>query len=654
QALRQWTKACIGRQFALLEATLVMGLVLQRYRLHLKPGYVFKIKETLTLKPEDLQVRIVPRPLNERPAPRTKTPSKTPVENVSEATHALPFWVAYGSNMGASEEFAGLIAQKAQRMGFAVQLAALDDLVDDFPKTGILVIVSATYNGQPPHNARRFAQWLAQATNCPADLQYAVFGCGNTQWQTFQAFPRLIDQGLRALGATRLQAAGEADAALSGFEDTFEAWEKQLWQTLSSQYALDNAVATLPRYALQFLAPQTPAPLQYPRRRYATHWLTVKRNEELQSPGSTRATRHLELALPEGLTYQTGDHLGIIPQNPEELVARVCRRFDRQAADVIQLDNDSTLPTLLPLGQPISLGNVLRHFVELQSSLSVRQLDELLSHTVCPPEKARLEAIKAAFENDLALRSLSILDVLEEVPACEISLADFLAMLPALQPRYFSISSSALAQPEEAHLTVGVLEEAAHSGKGIFKGVCTNYLRQVQPGQEVQAFVEKAESPFRLPEDASVPLILIGAGTGLAPLRAFLRERQHQHQASLPIGEVLLFFGCRHPAQDFIYQEELEALASEGWLEIIPAFSRLNTEKAYVQHKIWENRDLVWERMQMGARVFVCGDAKGMAPAVRDVLMQLYQDKSKSTLSAARDWWVQYRASGNYLEDVWA
>ncbi|GAB4402362.1 MAG: bifunctional cytochrome P450/NADPH--P450 reductase CypB [Microscillaceae bacterium] len=647
-------RACIGRQFALLEATLVMGLILQRYRLHLKPGYVFKIKETLTLKPDDLQVRIVPRPLNERPAPRAKTLSKTPTEDVAKTTQALPFWVAYGSNMGASEEFAGLIAQKAQRMGFAVQLTALDDLVEDFPKTGILVIVSATYNGQPPHNARRFAEWLAQATNCPAGLQYAVFGCGNTQWQTFQAFPRFIDQRLSALGSARLQMAGEADAARSGFEDAFEAWEKQLWQTLSSQYALDNTVATLPRYTLQLLAPETPTPLQYPSRRYATHWLTVKRNEELQLPGSGRSTRHLELALPKGLTYQTGDHLGLIPQNPEELVARVCRRFGRQASDVIQLDHDSSLPSLLPSGQPISLGNVLGHFVELQSPLSVRQLDELLRHTVCPPEKDRLEAIKADFENNLALRSLSVLDVLEEVPACEISLAEFLAMLPALQPRYFSISSSALVQPEEAHLTVGVLEEAAHSGKGIFKGVCTNYLRQVQPGQAVQAFVERTESPFRLPTDASRPLILIGAGTGLAPLRAFLQERQHQHRTLPSIGKVLLFFGCRHPEQDFIYQEELEALVSEGWLEIIPAFSRLNAEKAYVQHKIWDNRDLVWKMMQENARVYVCGDAKGMAPAVRGVLMQLYQDKNKSTLLAAQDWWCQYQASGNYLEDVWA
>ncbi len=647
-------RACIGRQFAMLEAALVMGMILQRYQLQLKKDYQLVVKETLTLKPDNLMVSLQRRKDEDRYyAPKQAKQEK--IQLRKEVRFAEnPLTLAFGSNMGASEDFALEIAEEAEKLGFPCTCLPLDDLTDNLPQSGTLVVITATYNGTPPNNAQHFAKWIdTQQTDKRFEkLSFAVFGCGNTQWTTFQVFPRMLDKKLAQLGAKRLLPAGEADAASGEFEETFGQWQHALWQKLYAQEEEDTTIAksTQSGYEVQKISLSNYVSLR-PSNRQGEVICEILENKELQQIGAGRSTRHLEIALPKGITYQTGDHLGVYPENPLVLVARVCKRFGLEKQEILKLQNASKIKKHLPLDTPISVQDLLTYFVELQSPATAKQLQKLIDFTDCPPEKIKLEQYKANFKTEVQAKNLSLIDILEEVPACEISFGEFLGLLSPLQVRYFSISSSALLLPDKCNLTVGVIDEIAYSGKGNYQGICTNYLKNLAKGQHLQAFVQRADNPFRLPEDLSHKTIMIGAGTGLSPLRGFIQELSLQRQQGKQVGESMLFFGCRHPEQDFIYQEELVNFEKEGVIELYTAFSRLGETKEYVQHKILASQDKIWAWLQEGAIVYVCGDALGMAPAVKETFKQIYQNQTAK--DDATQWLEAMLECKQYREDVW-
>ncbi|MDX2306129.1 MAG: cytochrome P450 [Microscillaceae bacterium] len=662
-------RACIGRQFAMLEATLAIGMILQRYKLYLKPNYELKIKETLTLKPDDLRVSLELRKDSERTYAKElhHLPKEKIVLRTDSGKHQTPLLALFGSNMGASEDLALLIAQDAEKIGFQSQVGALDHFVDNLPQEGLLVIVCATYNGTPPENAVRFYEWLQ--SDLPAGLfhklRFTVFGCGNRQWKTFQDVPRYIDQRLEELGGLRVYPRGEADAS-ADFEEDFEKWYQGFWAKIREEF--DFQVSS-PENKLSPLALEIISEVQYtslyPENRSGEKALKVFSNQELHqkngSNPSDRSTRHIEIALAEGQHYRTGDHLGIYPQNSNDLIARVCKRFQLDPQTCIRLSSQSGIKSHLPINQPISLQDLLAHFVELQEPASRRQVKTLADYTECPPEKQKLlqwlaesEESRRLFKKEVTDKGLSVLDLLEAFSACEIPLAAYLEMLNPIKPRYFSISSSALKSPHICSITVGVVREEAWSGKGIFEGVCTNYLAQIQESELIQAYIQNAGSHFQLPENPKTPMILIGAGTGLAPLRGFLQERSFQKEQGLEVAKSLLFFGCRHPAQDFIYEEELKNFENQGIVQLNTAFSRLGQEKVYVQDRLKEQGENLWQLLHAGAIVYVCGDALRMAPAVRQALVYIYQNQSNSSAEEARLWLEEMIKSGRYREDVWA
>src|SRR5207248_1949521 len=190
----------------------------------------------------------------------------------------------------------------------------------------------------------------------------------------------------------------------------------------------------------------------------------------------------------------------------------------------------------------------------------------------------------------------------------------------------------------QCSITVGVVRGPAKSGHGTFEGVCSSYLSQRQPGDIVYAFVQDTQSHFRLPEDASIPLIMIGPGTGLAPFRGFLQERASLKAQGETVGKSILFFGCRNPEQDFIYEDELQAFVDQGVTELSVAFSRLNGKKTYVQDKIKQDREKVWQLIEQGAIIYICGDASKMAPDVRKAFSSIYQEKTGKSEQEANKW----------------
>jgi cytochrome P450/NADPH-cytochrome P450 reductase len=245
----------------------------------------------------------------------------------------------------------------------------------------------------------------------------------------------------------------------------------------------------------------------------------------------------------------------------------------------------------------------------------------------------------------------SVFDLLDEHPACELPFHAFLEMLSLLAPRYYSISSSPHRDAEGAaqrcSVTSAVVEGAAQSGRGTYKGVCSNFLASRRVGDTIHAIVRETKAGFRLPDDPSVPLIMIGPGTGLAPFRGFLQERS-------AIGPAMLFFGCRNASQDFLYEQELKQFAADGIAELNVAFSRGEGPKTYVQHLLAAQADRVWQLIEQGAVIYVCGDGGKMEPDVKSALVAIQRAKTGADEVAAAKWIDEMGTSNRYVLDVWA
>jgi cytochrome P450 / NADPH-cytochrome P450 reductase len=670
-------RACIGRQFALHEATLALGLILQRFRPVDHAGYQLRVKETLTLKPEGFFLRVEPRsrrrlPVRtraERPAaaeaPVAATaPTAGPAPGAERPHHGTPLLVLYGSNMGTAEGVAQRVADQGRARGFAVEAAPMDEYAGRLPGEGALIVVTSSYNGTPPDNAVRFCDWLRRTGDgdALAGLRFAVFGCGNRDWAaTYQQVPKLVDSRLEALGATRVSARGEGDAS-DDFDGDLERWDDRVWRDVAAAFELDPGAvqddgALLAPIEVEVLEERHPNPFVVS---FAAQPMVIVENRELQATGSERSTRHIELSLPPGVSYETGDHLGVIPRHDDALVQRVLDRFGLDEDARVRIMRRGSGRTELPLDVPIRASRLLAEYVELQDPATRAQIKVLAEHTGCPPDRARLLALsgdddgRARYRAEVLEPRRSLLDLLEEHAACELPFGAFLGLLPPLRPRYYSISSSPRALDRIVSITVGVVEGPARSGHGVYRGVCSCYLRGRRRGEQVHAFVRDTRSSFRLPKSARTPLILVGPGTGIAPFRGFLQERADQNARGAEVGPALLFFGCRHRQVDFLYREELEALQEQGVLELYAAFSRDQPHKRYVQHQLLEQADRVWELLEQGAVVYVCGDAAHMAPDVRAAFAALHRQRTGGDAEAAERWLAGLQEARRYLVDVWA
>ena len=666
-------RACIGRQFAMQEATLVLGMILQRFRLIDHARYQLKIKETLTIKPDGLRLTVRWRADRDRTiaapaavASRAPADRSTPDTSRERPTHQTPLLVLYGSNLGTAEGLARQIAEAGDAHGFATTLAPLDQYTNRLPRQGVVMIATASYNGTPPDNAVTFCDWL-RGGQLGADslegVRYTVFGCGNRDWaSTFQAIPRLIDAKLEAFGARRLYPRGEGDAR-EDFDGQFQDWYEPLWASLATDLELElgrpEAGQTGPLYSVELVPGEQLSPFVDSLDAKA---MRVSANRELHTKDgaqpSERSTRHIELELPDGVSYRAGDHLGVIAHNSPALVKRVAARFGFERDGHIRLRLRPGRKSFVPVDQTIRLSRLLGDYVELQDVATRKQIESMALHTECPFTRPKLLALagdEGRYKDAVLASRKSVIDLLEEFPACQLPFNVYLEMLPPLRPRYYSISSSPLEQERSCSITVAVVDGPARSGRGTFQGVCSNYLSRQPESQVIYAFVKDTRSAFRLPEDPRTPMIMVGPGTGLAPFRGFLQERAALKAQGEPVGPSLLFFGCRHPQQDFIYADELRDLAARGVTRLYTCFSRISGEKkTYVQDQILEDRDEVWRMIQGGAVIYVCGDATRMAPDVRKAFAAIHRDKTGADEQGADRWLHEMTEGNRYLVDVWA
>jgi cytochrome P450/NADPH-cytochrome P450 reductase len=231
---------------------------------------------------------------------------------------------------------------------------------------------------------------------------------------------------------------------------------------------------------------------------------------------------------------------------------------------------------------------------------------------------------------------------------------EYLDMLPPLRPRYYSISSSPLAGGETCSITAGVLQGPARSGTGTFSGVCSGHLSLLPVDGTVFVFVRRPTIPFRLPDNPHVPLVMVAAGTGLAPFRGFLQERAVLQDQGVPVAESMLFFGCRAPELDLLYADELRDYEQRGLVRVVHAFSRASDgPRRYVQEAMLDSADQVWQLLQAEAVVLVCGNAATIAPGVRASLARIFRDRTGAGEPDAAAWLAGLRAADRFVEDIW-
>ena len=648
-------RACIGSQFAMQEAKLALSMLVQRFDLERPAPYTLHEKEALTTKPADLYVRA--RKRRDVVQRNTTVSTSAPHADKSKETeitdaHQTPLLVLFGSNAGSAEAVARKLAATGAARGWDASAKSLDAQTGELPDQGAVILVSASYNGNPPDNARTFVSWLKQQPEGAFEnTRFAVLGCGHRDWaSTYQAIPKLLDSEFERCGATRITPRGEADAA-GDFFGTIEQWSEQFWDAANDLFSLD---AKDDHEALYQVEPVGA--------RQWDEWLSrrslleseVLENRELVDMNApfARSKRHLEIALPENSRYHVGDYVSVLPENPPELVARAARVLHVKQNDVVVVRApmaDASLPT----EQPISVGELLARHVELAAPATRSDVARLAESNACPPHQAELDRLandERAYQDEVFSKRLSLVELLERFPASAVSFANALEMLPAMRRRRYSIASSPTQSSSQCSLTVSVLDAPAWSGEGRHKGIASNYLAKTEPGDKLTLLLERPTKPFYPPEDHATPMILIGAGSGIAPFRGFLQELAHRGE-----GSALLFFGCDHPEVDFLYHQEWEPMVERGLLEVFPAFSEgPDEEHRFVQHAVWRASERVRALVDEGAVVYVCGDGRHMEPAVYETLARILSESDDEGDSSGVEKLEALVQQGRYLTDVFA
>ncbi len=676
-------RACIGRHFSFFESQLLLGLILQRFKLVDSFDYQLEMTDFFSIKPRNLSITVSPREGREeaviagpraaaKPAAAMAEASvvtSAPQRTMSDYGGGNPLLVLHGSNLGTSERIANEIAEDGRARGFTVTQGALDDYVDALPGDGLVVICTSSYNGNPPDNAVGFHRWLAGGLgpDALAGVTYTVFGAGDRVWaSTFQKVPTEIDHLMAAGGATRFAPRGAADAS-DDFDGQFRDWYSAFWKLAGDALGLaaqPEVLADTNRYEIATTGQRLHA--SFFSALDATAYRVVENRELLSRVADTglipQSTRHIEFELPDGVSYRTGDHIALLPRNAAELVGRAAALAELDLDELVVIRPNTSAPSHLPLDIPFVVSELLSARVELQAPLTRAQIRTLAEFATDPDEQQELCALAADDEQSVAryrdevlFKRVSLLDMVQRYQSIDVPLNTCLDLLPGLAPRYYSISSSPARYPDRCSISVGVLRAPARSGAGIYHGTASNHLARMNPGAMVPGFIRPPGLPFNVPDDPATPMIMIATGTGLSPFRGFLQERAAQGAANAGLGPALLIYGCRLPDSDFIYEDEIRQLESEGIVTVITAYSRVDDgRRSRVQDAVHSNAERILELIAAGAITYVCGGAGTVAPALRDAFAQIYQRQHGVSAEDGAAWLEEQRTAYRYLEDVWA
>ncbi|KAK4661054.1 hypothetical protein QC762_124450 [Podospora pseudocomata] len=627
-------RGCIGRAFAWQEAMVIMAMLLQNFDFKMSdPSYELKIKETLTTKPEGFEMKAklrhgltpteLERQLNGSLLEKS-TLSKHPHAQATEkGTQLKQLNIFYGSNTGTCEALAQRLAMDAPSHGYnATIIDALDAAANQLPKDNAtpVAFITASYEGEPPDNATDFVTWIKDLpdTSSLKGTSYAVFGCGHRDWaNTFHKVPRLVYNTLEQKGATPICDLGLTDVSQGEMFTDFEQWEDDVfWPAIKSKYG--SAVGGGRQQALEV---QFSTPRASTLRQDVEEAVVVE--EKTLTKGNGVPKKHLEVQLPEGMTYRAGDYLAVLPVNPKESIDRVMRKFGLAWDSHITVAGGAEgKKTTLPTGVPVPVHEVLGSYVELSQPVTKRGVQTLSNFTSAAADRAALSALSTnpeLYTSTIITPRLSLLDILDRYPSISLPFGTFLSLIPPMRVRQYSISSSPLASPSKATLTYTLLSgQSLANPANLFAGVATSYLSALRQGDRLLVSVRQSHSSFHLPSNVETPVVMIAAGAGIAPFRGFIQERAALASQGNKLGKALLFFGCRHPDWDDLYCDELEKWEADGIVKVTRAYSRQN-DREYVGDSVLNYKDEVKQLWDNGARVYVCG-SRAVGDGVRSAL----------------------------------
>ncbi len=550
-------------------------------------------------------------------------PSTTLPSNMTQAEQKVT--IVSASQTGNARRVANELSQDIERLGIAVtHLPAGEYKAKKLSQEEILILVTSTQGeGEPPEEALSLYKYLF-AAKAPklTHLQFAVFGLGDASYPKFCQAAKDFDQRFAELEAQRLLVRVDAD---TDFQTISTSWRQAVIDKLSqlqlsnTQSPTENSTSIAVNSSLYH--------------RDNPFIATVNVNQKITSRDSDRDIRHIELDLSDSnLHYQPGDAVGVWYQNSNELVEEIL--------SIIQLAGETPVEYH---GQQIALKTVLTEYVELTQNTPI--IIEKYAQAVQHPELLTLIGDREALLE--MSQTLPLVDMLNRYRG-KIEVQTFVELLRPLTPRFYSIASAQDEVGSEVHLTVNVVRYQVDDK--IRMGGASGFLaNQIADQDQVKIFIEHNDN-FRLPDDTHAPIIMIAAGTGIAPFRAFLQQRASQGAT----GKNWLFFGNPHFISDFLYQVEWQSYVKEGLLTHIDlAWSRDQAEKIYVQDKLIAQASDIWQWLQEGAFIYVCGDAKRMAKAVDLALQQILMTQAQYSQEQAISYLDELRSQKRYQRDVY-
>ncbi|NMD71021.1 assimilatory sulfite reductase (NADPH) flavoprotein subunit [Bacillus sp. DNRA2] len=549
----------------------------------------------------------------------------------AEAPVSKEVTVLFGSQTGNAQRLAEKAGKTLAEQGFNVTVLSMNDFKPNNLKKvkNLLVVVSTNGEGDPPDNALSFHEFL-HGKRAPKldELHFSVLALGDTSYEFFCQTGKEFDIRLAELGGTRLYPRFDCDL---DFEGPFLEWLQGVTSSLGEVKgtATEEALATVGAAAL--------ATAEKAYSRTNPFYAEVLENLNLNGRGSNKETRHLELSLEgSGLTYQPGDSLGVYPVNDPELVDALL--------DSLKWNPELTV-TINKNGETSTLKEAFSRHLEI-TLLNKSMLLKASELTDNEDLKRLLASDKETINAYTSGRDL--LDLVRDFGPWNVSPQDFVSILRKLPPRLYSISSSNAANPDEVHMTIGAVRYVAHGRER--KGVCSVLIAdRLEPGDKLPIFIQQNPN-FKLPENPQAPIIMVGPGTGVAPFRSFMQEREETGAE----GKAWMFFGDQHFVTDFLYQTEWQKWVKDGVLtKMDVAFSRDSAEKVYVQHRLKEHSREVFAWLQEGAYVYICGDKDRMARDVQNTLIDIIEAEAGLSREKAEEYLNDMKKQKRYQRDVY-
>ena len=530
--------------------------------------------------------------------------------------------ILYATHTGNGRSIAEKLAADAQQQGINSRVLSVADYKPrDLTKEQILILVISTHGeGEPPESAAELHRYLFNERTPKLDhLNFSIFALGDSSYEFFCQAGKEIDERFESLGANRLLPRIDADVS---FQEAASSWSSEV---------IEHSKKLIPEHTDNVIS-LSGTPTQKRSDRFNPFQGTIIDNRRITTDQAIAKIHHIAIEIdPQVVRYQPGDALGILSKNSPELVAEIIEATGLDADAMITIDKEE-----------FSLPRALQDKLELT-----------LLHPTVVSQWAQLsnsETLLSLADDARKLREFAqdrqLIDLINEFPA-EVDAETLVSVLQALQPRLYSISSSQLVSEDEVQLTVSAVSYEAHGREHL--GTASNFLTdRIEQDDLISVYVAE-NTHFRLPANNDTPIIMIGAGTGIAPYRAFLQQRQ----ADEAKGKNWLIFGNRNFKHDFLYQQDWINFRKAGLLDRVSlAFSRDTTTRAYIQDKLREEGEMLYEWIQQGAHIYVCGGME-MEKGVRESLVEIINTYGANEEQDAETTIENLRAEGRYLRDVY-